>query len=217
VEVLKIKHFTAEPGGELALAGPSGSGKTTFLHIIAGLILPTSGRVIISGQEITGLSEMERELFRARQIGYVFQNINLLESLTVLENILLAACFGRRLDRLERSKRAQNLLERVGLAHRLQHFPRQLSRGEQQRVAIARSLINGAALILADEPTASLDGAAGRLVLDLLRAVCRENMATLIIASHDPGVLRCFNRVCLLKNGNLQEGREAYALAPGMA
>jgi putative ABC transport system ATP-binding protein len=222
VSALRVPSLLIANGVQVALAGPSGSGKTTLLQILAGLTRPTSGRVALDEVELTELSGPELDRLRAERIGYVFQNLSLLESLTALENVLVAAWCGRRLRGALRRTRTVNLLDQVGLAHRAHHFPPQLSRGEQQRVAIARALVNGPGLVLADEPTASLDQAAGRAVLDLLQAICRENRATLIVTSHDPQVLGRFGQVLTLRNGLLEEAGPAgeeddHALAHRLA
>src|SRR4051812_34341600 len=153
VEIVNVSAFALAPGEQLALRGESGSGKTTLLHLIAGILTPDHGTVTIDGAAMTALSEPRRDRLRAEKLGYVFQTFNLLQGYTVLENVVLGMSFGAGADR----KRAQAMLERVGLAHRLNHFPRQLSTGQQQRVAVARALANHPRLVLADEPTGSLD------------------------------------------------------------
>lgn len=179
---------------QVALAGPSGSGKSTLLNILAGIILPSRGRVWVNGVAVDSLSESARDLFRGRSIGYVYQNFNLLSGFTALENVLLAMGFSRA-GQKGHFQRAGELLERVGLGHRLRHRPAQLSSGEQQRVAIARALANQPPLLLADEPTASLDFWTGRMILELLLEVSYQAGATLVVASHDRDLLTRFGRV----------------------
>src|SRR6185503_15331563 len=141
-------------GAQLALRGESGSGKTTFLNLIAGILAPDSGRVMIDEAEMTALTEPRRDRLRAAKLGYIFQTFNLLQGFTVLENVMLGMSFGPRgADRAH----AREILKRVGLGERLHHFPRQLSTGQQQRVAVARALVNRPKLVLADEPTGNLD------------------------------------------------------------
>ncbi len=189
--VLDIPALELRAGEQVALRGASGSGKTTLLHIIAGILTPDSGRVLIAGADITALGEARRDALRAERIGYVFQTFNLLQGYSALENVLLGMMFGRGAD----AKAAAALLERVGLGNRLSYRPRQLSVGQQQRVAVARALANHPRLVLADEPTGNLDPRHGTEALTLIRDVCREQGAALLLVSHDPAVLSQFDRV----------------------
>lgn len=189
--VLDIPALELRAGEQVALRGASGSGKTTLLHIIAGILTPDSGRVLIDGADITALGEARRDALRAERIGYVFQTFNLLQGYSALENVLLGMMFGRGAD----AKAAAALLERVGLGNRLSYRPRQLSVGQQQRVAVARALANHPRLVLADEPTGNLDPRHGTEALTLIRDVCREQGAALLLVSHDPAVLSQFDRV----------------------
>jgi ABC-type lipoprotein export system ATPase subunit len=189
IEILHVPSFGLAAGEQLALRGESGSGKTTFLNLIAGILAADSGRVTIDGGEMTALSEPRRDRLRAEKLGYIFQTFNLLQGYTVLENVVLGMSFGPRgADRAH----AREVLERVGLAHRLDHFPRQLSTGQQQRVAVARALANRPKLVLADEPTGNLDRKHAREALALIREVCREQSAALLLVSHDEEVLGGF-------------------------
>ncbi len=189
VEIVQVPEFSLAPGEQLALRGESGSGKTTFLNLIAGILAADSGRVTVDGTEMTALSEPKRDRLRADKLGYIFQTFNLLQGYTVLENVLLGMSFGPRgADRAH----AREVLERVGLGHRLNHFPRQLSTGQQQRVAVARALANRPKLVLADEPTGNLDRKHARDALALIREVCREQGAALLLVSHDEEVLAQF-------------------------
>src|ERR1043166_2465380 len=156
--VVNVAEFAMADGAQVALSGESGSGKTTFLHLIAGILKPDSGRLIIVGREMSALSEPDRDRLRATALGYIFQTFNLLQGYTCLENVLLGMSFGPGVNR----PFAQALLERVGLKDRLKHYPRQLSTGQQQRVAVARALANRPKLVLADEPTGNLDHANAR-------------------------------------------------------
>ena len=190
VEIVHVRSFSLATGEQIALRGESGSGKTTFLNLIAGILAADSGRVAIDGAEMTALSEPQRDRLRADKLGYIFQTFNLLQGYTVIENVLLGMSFGPRgADRAH----AREVLERVGLGHRLAHFPRQLSTGQQQRVAVARALANRPKLVLADEPTGNLDRKHARDALALIREVCREQQAALLLVSHDEEVLAQFD------------------------
>jgi len=188
--ILNIPEFGLEKGEQVALEGRSGSGKTTLLNIIAGILRPEQGTVRLNGVEMTSLSEAGRDRLRAENIGYVFQTFNLLQGYSALENVELGMMFGRGVDKAY----ARALLDQVGLADRIHHRPRQLSVGQQQRVALARALANHPKLVLADEPTGNLDEHHAAEALDLLRGICDEHDASLLLVSHDPGVLDCFER-----------------------
>ena len=190
--IIDLPSFTVGEAEEVLLMGKSGSGKTTLLHCIAGIELPDSGTIEIAGTSIVALPEAERDRFRARQLGYVFQTFNLLPGFSALENVLLAMAFtGRPVD----ESRATALLQRVGLGKRLTHKPGQMSVGEQQRVAVARSLVNKPALLLADEPTASVDARHQQQIIDLLRETCREERVALVLVTHSNEVAMQFQRV----------------------
>lgn len=189
VEIVRVPRFELAAGEQRALRGESGSGKTTFLHLIAGILAADGGRAEIDGVDMAALPEAKRDRLRADKLGYIFQTFNLLQGYTVLENVLLGMSFGPRgVDRAH----AVEVLGRVGLSHRLGHFPRQLSTGQQQRVAVARALANRPKLVLADEPTGNLDRVSSKEALALIREVCRENGAALLLVSHDDGVLAQF-------------------------
>ncbi len=204
--VLNIPHFTMLQGEQVVLMGRSGSGKSTLLHIISGIARPDAGKVIVDGVDITQLSEPARDLFRAERIGYVFQTFNLLAGFTALENVLLAMSFGRR--RAD-EKRAVDLLTRVGLNHRLDHRPSALSVGEQQRVAVARALANRPKLLLADEPTASVDVGHQKQIIDLLRTTCEQEQVALLLVTHSPEVAEQFERIEELEELNQVETSSA--------
>jgi ABC-type lipoprotein export system ATPase subunit len=189
VAIVHVPAFNLAAGEQLALRGESGSGKTTFLNLIAGILAADSGRVLLDGVEITALSESKRDRLRAAKLGYIFQTFNLLQGFTITENVVLGMSFGPHgADRAH----AREMLQRVGLGHRLDHFPRQLSTGQQQRVAVARALANRPKLVLADEPTGNLDRKHAREALALIREVCREQGAALLLVSHDEEVLGAF-------------------------
>lgn len=204
--ILEIPEFRLAPGEQMALVGRSGSGKTTLLHIIAGICRPDRGSVRVDGIDLVLLSEAECDGFRAQRIGYVFQTFNLLPGFTALENVLLGMRFAQ--GRADKA-RARRLLERVGLAHRMRHRPTMLSVGEQQRVAVARALANRPKLLLADEPTANVDTAHQRQVLDLLRETCREEDVALILVTHSPEVASQFERVDRLEEINRAASQRA--------
>jgi len=189
--IVSVDAFGLAAGEQLALRGESGSGKTTFLHLIAGILAADQGAIEVAGIDLVGLPEAKRDRIRAEKIGYVFQTFNLLQGYTVEENVGLGMAFGAGLDH----SRARHLLERVGLSHRLKHFPRQLSTGQQQRVAVARALANRPRLVLADEPTGNLDRKNAREALALIREVCREHGAALLLVSHDEDTLSQFESV----------------------
>ncbi|MCF3648905.1 ABC transporter ATP-binding protein [Synoicihabitans lomoniglobus] len=190
--VVNVGALTLAAGQQLALRGVSGSGKTTFLNLIAGILRADSGSVVIADTDMMALSESQRDRLRASSIGYVFQTFNLLQGYTALDNVKLGMAFGP--GGADRA-RAQALLERVGLGDRLHYRPRQLSTGQQQRVAVARALANRPKLVLADEPTGNLDPRTAGEVLRLIRDVCAENDAALLLVSHDDDVLAQFDHV----------------------
>jgi len=189
--VLDVQEFALAAGEQIALRGESGSGKTTFLNLIAGILAPDSGSIMLDGHELAKLGEARRDRLRAETIGYIFQTFNLLQGHTVLENVELGMAFGRGVNRSQ----AEGLLQRVGLGEKLHHYPRQLSTGQQQRVAVARALANRPKLVLADEPTGNLDRRNARESLQLIREVCRETGAALLLVSHDERVLAQFEQM----------------------
>jgi ABC-type lipoprotein export system ATPase subunit len=193
---------------ELALlVGPSGSGKTTLLNLIAALARPDRGKIIVGDLEITSLSRTAAARYRNERVGFIFQSYNLLPQLTALENVILPMLPSRRSDR----RRAAELLDAVGLNDRGSHRPSELSGGEQQRVAIARSLANDPALILADEPTGNLDDDNARKIAELLSRTCRERGKSLILVTHDRQVIRSVDRVFDMRDGSLTPIENALA------
>ncbi len=188
------------PQGEFAaIMGPSGSGKSTLLGLLAGLDSSTSGKIVLDGEDITGLSEDRMSEVRGRKIGFVFQSFQLIPTLTAEENVLLPAeLAGADFDVV---KRARELLTRVGLGDRMDHYPVQLSGGEQQRVALARAFITKPPILLADEPTGNLDGKTGNQVLEILLELNRQEGATLVLVTHDPALARHADRIITLRDG----------------
>jgi putative ABC transport system ATP-binding protein len=199
VEILKGIDLEIPKGQFAAIMGPSGSGKSTLLGLLAGLDFPTSGQVILDGQDITRLGEDEMALLRGRKIGFVFQSYHLIPTLTAEENVLLPMELAGR-DPGGRA-RARELLDRVGLKGRFDHYPVQLSGGEQQRVALARAFALRPPILLADEPTGNLDSATGRVVLDLLLALNREQGATMVLVTHEQQLADSADRRIVLRDG----------------
>jgi len=189
VPILDIPIFQIDDGQHIGLRGESGSGKTTLLHIISGMSTADSGSILISGTDLATLSESERDRFRANHIGYIFQSFNLLDGFTALENVMLGMLFA---DKGSRKDEAVSLLEKVGLSNRLHFKPSQLSVGQQQRVCIARAIANNPEILLADEPTGSLDSKTSQEIMDLLFDVSEGRI--LLVVSHDEEVLSQFHQ-----------------------
>jgi putative ABC transport system ATP-binding protein len=201
VEILRGISFEVPAGQFLAVMGASGSGKSTLLGLMAGLDTATSGRILLDGTDITHLGEDAMARVRGRKIGFVFQNYQLVATLTAEENILLPA----ELSGMNGSsrQRAKELLERVGLTNRAHHYPVQLSGGEQQRVALARAFITQPPILMADEPTGNLDSSNGQHVLDLLVRLNREEKATLVLVTHDRTLAEHADRILTLRDGQI--------------
>ncbi|MCB9832598.1 MAG: ABC transporter ATP-binding protein [Planctomycetes bacterium] len=192
--VLDVPLLEVPDASQLCLVGHSGSGKTTLLNVIAGIVRPSAGRVFVGGEEISAMGEAQRDLFRARHVGYVFQTFNLLQGLTAVENVMLAMSFAGVAARPAR-ERAEHLLDRVGLSERRRARPATMSVGEQQRVAIARALANRPMVVLADEPTANLDERNAAETIDLLRETTSEENSILLLVTHDAEVRDRFDDV----------------------
>jgi putative ABC transport system ATP-binding protein len=208
LRVLGGVDLSLASGGVTAVVGPSGSGKTTLLGIMAGLDRPTRGEVLLGETSITALTEDERAGFRAEHVGFVFQTFHLFPSLTALENVqvpLELAPRTRRLVGRDLRARAGELLERVGLGERLDHYPGQLSGGEQQRVALARAFVSRPRILFADEPTGNLDRRAGERIVSLMEALNREHGTTLVLATHDVELAARADRVLRILDGRLLE------------
>jgi ABC-type lipoprotein export system ATPase subunit len=208
--VLKGVSLNITCGELAALMGASGSGKSTLMHILGCLDHATSGKYWLDGREISGLAPKERARLRNRIIGFVFQNFNLLPRTSALENVLMPLTYSREnLSEHQKKERAEELLRKVGLADRMDHQPSQLSGGEQQRVAIARSLINQPEVLLADEPTGNLDSHTSEEILQMFQQLNRDDGITIILVTHDPGVAHYAGRVIRIKDGLVESSGDA--------
>jgi putative ABC transport system ATP-binding protein len=208
--VLRDVSFEIPEGSFVAIVGPSGSGKTTLLGLLAGLDQPSRGAVVLDGADLTRLDEDDRAKLRGEKVGFIFQSFQLIPTLTAQENVQVPLELRGRADAAER---ARDLLERVGLGDRLDHFPTQLSGGEQQRVAIARAFANEPKILFADEPTGNLDGATGAKIVALLDQLNRESGATVVIVTHDLGLAEHAQRVIRLRDGVVVEDRAGQGAA----
>lgn len=192
---LKIKNLKLQDKKHIAFVGASGSGKTTLFNMISGMIVPTKGKVEVNDVELTSLKESERDLFRANHIGYIFQDFNLFNEFTVLQNVILPLSFAKAYSKKEMEEMAKKVLKEVGMEEKLNQKVKTLSGGEKQRVAIARSIINAPDIILADEPTGNLDFKNGQKIMELLTKLAKEKKATLIVITHNNSQLDMFDEV----------------------
>ena len=206
VSILRDVDLEAREGQSLAIVGPSGSGKTSLLMVMAGLERATSGVVKVAGHDLSRMSEDELALMRGAEIGIVFQSFHLVPTMTALENVALPLEFAGVADA---AASARELLQEVGLSHRMEHFPAQLSGGEQQRVAIARALSRRPKLILADEPTGNLDRRTGGQVIDLLFGLQKRRASTLILVTHDEQLTKACERTIRMADGRVEGDTEA--------
>ena len=212
-KVLDIDEWRVDEGDQVAIFGPSGSGKSTFLHVLAGLLPITSGDLTVCGHTLSGMSEAQRDRYRAQNIGYIYQNFNLLQGYTALENVLVGMTFSRRKSD---PKEAEHLLKEVGLGHRMKYYPSQMSSGEQQRVAVARALANQPKLLLADEPTASLHPVNKEDVLRLLKGICDKHGCTLVLVTHEREVIALFEKTVEFMEFNRSSfNREIHGMENG--
>lgn len=209
IEILHGVDLHIAAGEKVFLCGPSGAGKTTLMYTLAGLETPQQGKVTVDGTDIYALSATARSVFRNRKMGFIFQNYLLMPELTALENACLASSIGRR----PRVEYVTELMERVGLSHRLNHLPSELSGGEQQRVAIARALVSEPALVLADEPTGNLDSENTRLMGDLFRDLHGTQGCAFMLVTHAPDVAMWADRVIVLKDGRIVDDRPTAEFA----
>jgi putative ABC transport system ATP-binding protein len=195
IDAIKIDKIDINDGKQVVFTGSSGSGKTTLFNLISGLILPTEGNVIINNTDITTLSEIDRDLYRANNIGYVFQDFNLFPDFTVMQNVLLPMTFSKRYEKKEMKDKAEDILKKVGMDNKASQKVKTLSGGEKQRVAIARSIVNKPKIILADEPTGNLDYKNGVKIMDLLKQIAKDERATLLVITHNHSQIDMFDEV----------------------
>jgi putative ABC transport system ATP-binding protein len=201
-------HLTVTEGEYVAISGPSGCGKTTLLSILGLLDTPSDGRYVLAGEAVSGLTAADRARVRNRQIGFIFQAFNLIGDLTVYENVELPLTY-RGMAAAERKQRVEKALERVGMAHRMKHYPAQLSGGQQQRVAVARAVAGDPAILLADEPTGNLDSKNGEQVMDLLKELHAAG-STICMVTHDPRYAQHADREIHLFDGKVVETAAAH-------
>jgi len=205
VEILKSIDLTIPTGQFIAITGHSGSGKTTLLSLIAGLDTPTDGKINIDGQDITKLNEDELALLRGNRFGFIFQNFHLIPTLTALENVVLSLELNNTPGAI---KKSEDLLGKVGLGDRLNHYPAQLSGGEQQRLSIARAFVNEPDIILADEPTGNLDSKNSDHIMDLIQELHQIKQATIILVTHESQVANQSQRILTLEDGKIISDQE---------
>jgi putative ABC transport system ATP-binding protein len=212
VPALRGVSLLVEPGDYVAVVGPSGSGKSTLMHLLGGLDRPTSGQLLIDGRDVATLSAPEMAKLRNTTIGFVFQSFHLLARTSAVDNVALPLVY-RGIRGSERRRRARATLERVGLGHRLDHRPNQLSGGEQQRVAIARALVTDPTVLLADEPTGNLDSATGLSVLGLLEELNAEHGVALVVVTHDRDIAARARRQIVMRDGEIVEDTAVFGSA----
>ncbi len=205
VEILKSIDLTIPTGQFIAITGHSGSGKTTLLSLIAGLDAPTDGKINIDGQDITKLNEDELALLRGNRFGFIFQNFHLIPTLTALENVVLSLELN---NTPGATKKSEDLLSKVGLGDRLNHYPAQLSGGEQQRLSIARAFVNEPDIILADEPTGNLDSKNSDHIMNLIQELHQIKQATIILVTHESQVANQSQRILTLEDGKIISDQE---------
>ena len=213
VNALRSTTLDIEQGENVALIGPSGSGKSTLMNTLGCLDRPSSGSYLLDGQEIVEMSRDQRAQIRNRQIGFIFQNFNLLNRTSALENVEVPLLYAKSISAAERHQRAKEELTRVGLGDRMDHTTSQLSGGQQQRVAIARALVNRPSILLADEPTGNLDSRTSREVIELFLSLNQEQGLTLILVTHDPEIAQNAKRNIVLRDGHVIADTADFAQA----
>lgn len=213
VHALRSVTLDVELGEFIALIGASGSGKSTLMNTLGCLDRPTQGSYLLAGEEIVTMSRDQRAGIRNRQLGFVFQNFNLLNRTSALENVELPLLYGRKVSVKERRDRAMEVLNQVGLADRFHHHPSQLSGGQQQRVAIARALVNRPSILMGDEPTGNLDSRTSREVIELFRKLNEEQRITVILVTHDQNIAQNAKRTIVLRDGEVVEDTDDFLKA----
>ncbi len=209
IEVLKGINLEINRGEFVVIVGPSGSGKSTLMNQVGILDVPSSGKILLEGKDVSHMDESSLAQLRGKKIGFIFQQFNLISTLTALENVILPTIF-QNVSEEERLKKAKILLTQVGLSDRIGHRPNELSGGQQQRVAIARALVNDPEIILADEPTGNLDSASGQQVMDLLAKLHKEEKKTVILITHDIDLVRYAQRVVQIRDGLIVKTQSDY-------
>ncbi len=202
LDVLKNVSLEINPGSFVIIMGPSGSGKSTLMYLVGILDIPSKGKVLFEGKDISSFSEDELAKIRGQKIGFVFQQFNLLPNLSALENVSLPMVF-QGVSPEQRAKRAEKLLKDVNLGHRISHRPSELSGGEQQRVALARSLANNPDIIVADEPTGNLDSSTGKMIMDILTDFHQKEGKTIIVVTHDPNIAKYSKEIINIQDGEV--------------
>ena len=216
VQAFREVNLQIRRGQMIAIMGPSGSGKSTLLHILGGIEPPTAGDIWIDGQNLAGLRDLDLTLLRRRRIGFIFQSFNLVPTLSVVDNVTLPLVLDG-ISARAAEPRALECLQRVGMSHRLRHWPSQLSGGEQQRVAIARALVIHPSLILADEPTGNLDSARGRDIIQLLADVAHQGQQTVVVVTHDIRVATHSDQLIVLLDGQVRFDGDPSQVSEWMA
>ncbi|QDV46870.1 Macrolide export ATP-binding/permease protein MacB [Stieleria neptunia] len=213
VHALRTVSLQIQRGEYIALVGPSGSGKSTLMNTLGCLDRPSHGSYLLDGQEIVSMNRDQRARIRNKQLGFVFQNFNLLNRTSALENVELPLMYGPRLSARQRHDRAREVLDQVGLGDRYHHHPSQLSGGQQQRVAIARALVNRPSILMGDEPTGNLDSQTSREVIALFQELNEKQGITVILVTHDPNIARNSKRTIVLRDGEVVEDTTDFAKA----
>jgi putative ABC transport system ATP-binding protein len=202
LSILKGVNLEIMPGSFATIMGPSGSGKSTLMYLLGLLDTPSLGKIFLNGQDVSDFSEDELAQIRGKKIGFIFQQFNLLQNLTALENVMLPMIFQGILEP-QRIERAKMLLDTVNLEHRINHKPKEMSGGEQQRIAIARSLVNNPEILIADEPTGNLDSTNGKIVMEILAKLHREQKKTIIVVTHDPTIAHYSQNIIHIQDGKI--------------
>lgn len=200
--ILKGINLQIDRGGFYTIMGPSGSGKSTLMHILGLLDVPSEGKIYLEGKNVSHFSEDKLAQFRGKKIGFIFQQFNLLQNLTALENVMLPMIF-QGIPEEQRKQKAKILLDSVDLEHRINHRPKEMSGGEQQRIAIARSLANDPEILIADEPTGNLDSKTGTIVMEILKKLHEEKRKTIVVVTHDPTIAHYSQSIIHIKDGQI--------------